>query len=87
MPRHEWFLGPEAALALRSIPRRSADSVLRLIASLADNPDCPADEEFHRGRRDFIRVKQFDSWRITWWIDAPVKEIQILAIEKVRRSR
>lgn len=87
MADYGWFLAEDAALALDSLTRRERTAIDRHIQQLADFPEQTPDYEVHVGAKDFVKVKRFNEWSIRWWIDDPVKEIQILAIEKVRRSR
>ena len=74
-----------ATESLTRLPIRHRREILKYIGQIAEYPEQAADREEQLERKDFVKTKRFGQWLITWWVDGPVKEVQIFGFEKVPR--
>ena len=82
MAAYRWIVADDATRILDVLTRRQRAVLFRHFDHIGAFPE----HETGTGRHPARRVKMFGSWRITWWVDSPVKEVHILDIEKARRG-
>ena len=85
MAQYRWFMAGEATATIARLPARHRRDIFKYIEQIAKFPEQEADREEQLERKDFVKTKRFGQWRITWWVDGPVKEVQIFGFEKVPR--
>ena len=85
MAAYRWIVADEAVRILDVLTRRQRQVLFRHFDHLAAFPDQATEDVVRYGRKVPVQIKTFGLWRITWWIDGPVREVHILDIEKVRR--
>ena len=86
MAAYRWIVADDATRILDVLTRRQRAVLFRHFDHIGAFPEQPAERESGAGRHPARRVKMFGSWRITWWVDSPVKEVHILDIEKAQRG-
>ncbi len=82
--RHKLFFSSEALAALAAIPSRRRIALFKLMDALTIFP-FEGEELLGEGRKEPTYARWFGDWRIVWWVDVPVFEIQVLLVERARR--
>ena len=85
MAAYRWIVADEATRLLDLLSRRQRSVLFRHFDHIASFPEQPTDEETSMGRRAFVKVKTFGAWKITWWVDGPVRAVEILEFAKAGR--
>jgi len=65
------------------LPVRSRNFLTRLFDQLAAAPEQGANPEISGPHQIPFRLKRFDRWELTYRVDSPVKQIQIIGIQKL----
>ncbi len=80
MRRFSLYFSRESIAALSALSLRRRVTLFNLIDALAL---FPFDGEMQpgEGRKEPTFARSFGEWRIVWWVDVPVFEIQVLSIE------
>lgn len=82
MRRFRLFFSHEAVAALAAIPARRRLALFNLVDALAMFPY--HGEELHgEGRKQPTYTRRSGEWRIVWWADVPVGEVEVLLIQRV----
>ncbi len=80
MRRHSLYFSRESIAALAALPPRRRVRLFNILDALAlfpfDGETLSGD-----GRKEPIFARSFGEWRLVWWVDVPVFEIQVLSIE------
>ena len=84
MRRFHLFFSHEAVAALAAIPARRRLTLFNLLDALTMFPH-DGDELPGEGRKQPTYIRRFGDWRIVWWVDFPVGEVQVLLIERIAR--
>ena len=66
-----------------SLPKVEREKLARAFHQLAGDPFQTGDSELPRPGRPPFRVTRFGHWLVTWWTDHPVREVRIVAIERI----
>ena len=82
MRRFSLFFSHESVAALAAIPARRRLILLNLLDALAMFPH-DGEELRGEGRKQPTYTRRFGEWRIVWWVDFPVGEVQVLMIERI----
>ena len=85
MAAYRWIVSDDATRVLDLLNRRQRSVLFHHFDHIAAFPEQVADEQTGMGRRAFVKVKTFGAWKITWWIDSPVRAVEILEIAKAGR--
>lgn len=81
--RHHLFLSYDAVAALAALTKRQQTVIFRALDALTHFPHA-GELVAGENRKDPTYTRQFGVWRIVWWVDEPVNEVQILAILRAR---
>ena len=84
MRRFGLFFSREAVAALAAIPVRRRLTLFNLMDAITLFP-YDGDELQGEGRKQPIYTRRSGEWRIVWWVDVPVGEVQVLLIERTQR--
>ncbi|MEO6786400.1 MAG: hypothetical protein ABI318_09735 [Chthoniobacteraceae bacterium] len=81
MRRFRLFFSHETVAALAAIPVRRRLALFNLMDAITLFPY--DGENLHgEGRKQPIYARRFGEWRVVWWVDVPVGEVQVLLIER-----
>lgn len=78
--RHEYYFSRESIAALAAMPKSQRTKLIARLDALTLFP-FEGEELSGKGRKEPIYARSFGDWRVVWWVDVPVFEIQVLAIE------
>lgn len=77
MIRHRLLFAFDAVAALAAMTKRQQAALFRVLDAVAQFPH--AGEVLPKmGKLEPTYVRTFGVWRVVWWVDEPVNEVQIL---------
>ena len=84
MRRFSLFFSCEAVAALAAIPVRRRLTLFNFMEAITlfpyDGEELPGE-----GRKQPTFTRCFGEWRVVWWVDMPVGEVQVLLIARRQR--
>lgn len=76
--RYRFVIEDEVLDAFMRLPARRREQVFRHFQRLADEAPLPGDEDFQDTAGRWIMRRDFNSWTVWFWYDAPVHEVRIV---------
>jgi len=84
MRRFRLFFSREAVAALAAIPVRRRLTLFNCMDAITLFP-YDGEELQGEGKKQPAYTRRFGEWRVVWWVDVPVGEVQVLLVERRQR--
>ena len=85
MKPYRYLLRQEALSDFTRCTARQREDLIRHFHFLAEFPEHPPDREYSGEHGEPVCELRLGGWRLTYRVDGPVRQVQVLAIERLVR--